>query len=109
RSDALEMLDIHRRNHVNFGAENFLDVLIPLTMLAAGNIGVGQLIEKNYLRPAGNNRVDVHLFKNGSLIFDFPARNRFELIRQFGNSLSAMRFDNSDNHVLTITAAANPL
>ena len=61
--DRLEVLDVDRRDHVDAGVEQLLDVLPALLVAAAGHVGVRQLVDERDLGPAGEHGVDVHLLE----------------------------------------------
>ena len=50
--EAFEMLDVDRREDVDAGGEQFLDILIALGVAAAGGVGVGELVDQHELRAA---------------------------------------------------------
>ena len=62
--EALDVLDVHRRVDVDAGGEQLLDVLVALRMAAAGRVGVGELVDQRELRPARQDRVEVHLLEH---------------------------------------------
>ncbi len=78
-------------------------------MLAAGDVGVGELVKQNDLRPPGDDRVDVHLLENRAFVFDLAERDGFELRHQFLDSGSAVRLRDTDDHVLAASVPANSL
>ena len=48
---------------VDPGLEQFLDVLPPLLVAAARDVGVGELVDEGHLGTAGEDGVDVHLLE----------------------------------------------
>ena len=58
---ALDVLDVDGRVNIDPRRQQFLDVLIPLRVAAAGCIGVGQLVDEREPWPAGEDGVDIHL------------------------------------------------
>ena len=54
--ERLEVLDVQRRDHVDAGIEQLLDVLPTLLVLRAGGVGVRVLVDQHDLRAAGQDR-----------------------------------------------------
>ncbi len=59
--ERLEVLDVDGGDHVDAGGAQLLDVLGALLVPAARHVGVRQLVDQHHRRPAGQDRVDVHL------------------------------------------------
>src|SRR5258706_10647225 len=78
-------------------------------MFASGNICMSELVNQNDGRFASKNCVQIHLFECGAFIFDFAARDGFELRGKLFNALAAMRFDNADDDVFAASVAPNRL
>src|SRR5438270_10040163 len=49
---ALDMLDVERGEDVNPSGDDLLDIEITFGVAAAGGVGMGELVDKNELRPA---------------------------------------------------------
>src|SRR4029077_14595027 len=94
-SDAFNVLNVYGRNHVDFGFEEFENVLVPLAPPAAGNVRVRKFIDEDYSGPPRQNRIDVHFFEHRAFVGDLPAGYRFELRGQFRDAFSSVRFDHS--------------
>jgi len=75
RIHALEMLNVHRGDHVYFGVEQLQNIFIALAMFAAFDIGVREFIDECDLRLARDNRVDIHLFEDRSFVFELFSRH----------------------------------
>ena len=99
------MLDIQRRNHVDVGGQQFLHVFIALAMLASGNIGVRQFVDQYHRRATRQNRVDIHLFKDGALIFHLLSWHDFHPRDQLLDPFAAVRLNHADDDVLAAAAA----
>ena len=76
--EALDMLDIKRRKNVDAGGDDLLDIEIALGMPAAGCVGVGELVDENQLRAALQDRVEIHLGQEVTLVVDLLPRNHLE-------------------------------
>jgi len=97
--EALDMLDVNRREDVDPGREQFLHVLIALGMTAARGVGVRQLVDEHQRRMARQDSVDVHLGDDAALIFDILARHDLMPARQRFRFGPAMRLDHADHDV----------
>ncbi len=93
------MLDVHRTDDVDPGAEQFVHVLVPLGVLPAGRVGVGQLVHEYDGRPAGEDGVHVHLFEDDPAVLDPAARDEFQSFDERGRFRTAVRFDHPDDRV----------
>src|SRR3984893_14413895 len=104
RVEALDVLDIHRGDHVDFRREQLLDVLVALFMLGAGNVGVRELIDHRDVRLARQDRVDVHLFHRDAAVIELPARDHFQ-VPELGHGVGApVRFDEAEHDVDALIA-----
>ena len=61
--EALDVLDVDRGIDVDAVREQFLDVEIALGVAAARRVGMGELVDQRDLRPARDQRVEVHLLE----------------------------------------------
>ena len=77
--EALEVLDVHRGDDVDAGAEQLLHVLVALGVPAARGVGVGQLVHQRDRRPALEHRVEVHLFQHHAAVLDLPPRHLLQV------------------------------
>ena len=64
----LEVLDVERRDDVDAGVEELLDVLPALLVPRARDVGVGELVDERELGLAGEDRVDVHLLERRAAV-----------------------------------------
>jgi hypothetical protein len=55
------VLDVDGAVHIDAGIQQLLDVLVALGVAAAGNVGVGELVDQNEARPPLESGVDVKL------------------------------------------------
>jgi hypothetical protein len=78
-------------------------------MLAAFDVGVGQLVDQDDLRFAREDAVDIHLLKEDALVVDFLSRYFFELFGQLCGARAAVCLDDPDHDVLTSLAPADRL
>ncbi len=59
---ALEVLDVHGRDHFDARREQLLDVLPALLVGRSRHVAVRELVDEHGLRTTGDDRVDVDLF-----------------------------------------------
>src|SRR3984893_6031546 len=76
-------------------------------MLAAGNVGVRELVNQNDRWMAGDDGIHIHLFKHGAFVFDAAARYGFQLGNEFFHTLSAVRFNEADDHIFDAVVASD--
>ncbi len=79
--EPLQMLHVHRGVHVDAGPQQFLHILIALTVAAARRIGMGQLVYEHDLRGA----------LKGSVQIEFPQRDPTVLDRSGFHNLQAVQ------------------
>lgn len=72
------MLDVHRRDDIDPGREQLLDVLPALLVPAPRHIGVRQLVHQRHLRPACQQRVQVQLREPGPAVRQLAPRHQLE-------------------------------
>ena len=70
--EAFDVLDIDRGVDVDAAAHQLFDVEIALGMAAAFGIGVGEFVDQHDLRPARDDRIEVHFLEHLALVFDAP-------------------------------------
>ena len=97
--ERLEMLDVERRDHVDAGVEQRLDVLPPLLVARPGNVGVRELVDQRDLGPAGEDRVDVHLLECRAAVVERPPRHDLEAADLRGRLRPAVGLDEADDDV----------
>ena len=93
------MLDVHGRHHVDAGVEQFEDVLVAFAVLAAGNVGVRQFVDDDGVGMAGEDSVDVHLFKLDAAIGNHALGNDLQVADLRFGFFAAMGFDQSDHDI----------
>ena len=100
---ALQMLDIDRREDVDTGRQQFLDILPALGVTRTRRIGMGQFIDENQFGFSGERSVDVEFTQFVTLVLDALLRNRIQTanhLRRFGAS---MRLDQTDDQIDTLS------
>ena len=78
---ALEMLDVHRRPHVDAGGDQLLDILVALWMAAFRSVGMGKFIDDDDARTPFQGGVEIELLDHAALIVDRAARQHFKPAR----------------------------
>ena len=85
--ERLEVLDVQRRDHVDAGVEQLLDVLPTLLVLRPGGVGVGIFVDQHHLRVPRQDRVEVHLAQRRAAVVDLLQRHDFEVADLAGRLL----------------------
>ena len=101
--EALDMLDVQRREYIDPGGDQLLDIEISLRVAAAGGVGVGKLVDQDELRAALQDRVDIHLGQQVAFVFDLLPRDRLEAVEQGLGLAPAMRLDDADDDIDPLT------
>jgi hypothetical protein len=99
---AFDVLDIDRRVDVNAAVQNLFDVEVALRMTAAGRIGVREFIDKRDLRPARDDRIEVHFLERSSFVIDVAARNDLKAFEQRLGFLPTVGLDDTHDDVITV-------
>src|SRR5437016_3694239 len=97
------MLDIESRKYVDAGGDDLLDVEIALGVSGAGGVGVGEFVDKNELRPALEDSVEIHFGQQVTLVLDLLPRDDFEAFEQGLGLAPAMGLDHADDDINPIT------
>ena len=93
------MLDVQRGVDVDAGGEQVLDILVALLMPAAGDVGMGKLVDQRELGLALQDRVDVHLAEIAAAIEDLLARDDLKAARKRLGLSAAVCLHNPDPHI----------
>ena len=109
RRNALNMLHVHRGENIDVGCEHVEHILIALSVFAAFNVGMSELVDQDDLRPTRQNAVEVHLFEDDTLVFNLLPRNFFELVCKFGSARPAVGLDDSNYDIFSALMTANRL
>ena len=96
---ALDMLNVHRGEHVDAGREQFLHIHVAFGMAAALGIGVGQLVDEDERGPAPQDRVEVHLLETVPLVVENPPRHDLEPFDQRLGFPAAVGLDDADDDI----------
>src|SRR5262249_29709802 len=99
---ALDVLDVDGGVNVDAVTEQLLDVEVALGMAAAGRIGVGELIDQDDLRVAGDDGVEIHLLERLSPVFEPLAGNDLEILEQGLRLLAPVGFDDANDDVIAV-------
>ena len=107
--DRLEVLDVDRRDHVDAGVEQHLDVLPALGVARARHVGVRQLVDQRHVRPPGEHGVEIHLLEGGPPVLDHVAGDHLDFADLLGGVRPAVRLDVADHDVGAALLAAAAL
>ena len=104
-SDTLQVLNVHRGQDANVVVQQLQNIFVALVMPAAFDVGVGQFVDQDHRRLAGENSVQVHLLEDGAFVFEFFSGNGFELLGEFNHSLAAVGLYDADDYILAAALA----
>ncbi len=99
--EALEVLDVDGREHVDARVEHVADVLVALLVLEARRVGVGELVDQAQLGPAREHRRQVHLLERRAPVDDFAPGHELETLGLGERVRSAVGLEVADHDVAT--------
>jgi hypothetical protein len=102
------VLDVERGRDVDAGVEQLLDILEAALVARARGIGVGELVEQEKLRLAGQRGVEVELGNGDAAVQDLLARQDLEAVEQRGGLPAAVGLDQADDDVAPSPSARAP-
>ena len=108
-AERLDVLGVHRREHVDAGGEQFLDVLPALRMPRAGRVRVRELVDEGDLGLAREHGVDVHLLEGHPAVRLGAARHDLEPLDHRRGGRPAVRLDEGHDHVVALAGEAPAL
>lgn len=97
------VLDVDRGHDVDAGVEQFVDVLPALGVAAAGDVGVGVLVDERDVGRAGEDGVEIHLGEGGTAVLDRASRDRLEVTDLLRGGLAVVRLEEPDDDVPEFT------
>ncbi len=97
--EAFEMLDVEGRNHVYSCGDDVLDVLVSLGVFAAGDVGMGELIDDGDRGVSGDDGIHIHFLNDDLVIFDLSAGDDFKAFEEAGGFGAAVGFDEANDDV----------
>ncbi len=93
------MLDVQRREHVDAGVEDVLDVLVALRMLDARRVRVRKLVDQAELRGAGEDAGQVHFLEHRAAVARRCGAAPAETFGELRRSPRAVRLEQADHDV----------
>ena len=96
---ALDVLHVHRREHVDARDEQFLDVPPALGMAAARGIRVRELIDQQHRRAPLQGGIEVELLQHATAMLHALARQHLEPLEQCRRVASPVRLDHADHDI----------
>ncbi|MCY1239628.1 hypothetical protein D9M72_524350 [compost metagenome] len=97
-----QVLDVDRGEDVDAGVEEFVDVLPPFGMPAAGDVGVGVFVDDGCLGCPGQYGVQIHLIEFGAPVRQPPWRDDFQPVKQrAGVGTSVVQGERDDDVLAT--------
>ena len=107
--ERLQVLDVHGGDHVDAGVQQLLDVLPPLLVARAGDVGVRELVDEGDLRRPGQDGRQVHLGEQGAAVGDLLAGDHLQPVDQCPGQCASVVLHEPDHHVGAPFEAAVPL
>ena len=108
--ERLEVLDVDRRDHVDAGGQQVVDVLPALLVRRAGGVGVGQLVDEREVRTSTEHGCGVHLGqRRRAAVGHGPARDHLQIADLLGRVGPPVRLDEPDDDVRAPLVAAATL
>ena len=105
---AFHVLDIQRRNHVDPGAQQLVDVLVSFGVATPRRVGMRQLVDQRNGGVAGQQGVDVQLFERDAMVLNAAARHHLEIADLCQRLRATVRLHNSDDDVNSLTLQTLP-
>ncbi len=103
---ALEMLDIEGRPDIDPGVQQFDRVFPAFGMTAAGDVGVGEFVEQEQLRAAGERAIEVEFLDLAPAIGELSARQHREIANLRDGLAASVGFDQPGDNVNAVLALA---
>jgi hypothetical protein len=97
--DGLQVLDVHRGDHVDPGRQQLFDVLPALGVPRARDIGVREFVDERDLRLAREHRVEVHLLERAAAVGDDAAGNDLQAPEELSGQLPVVGLGEADDDV----------
>ena len=105
-AERLEVLHVDRRDDVDPGGEELLDVLPALGVARAGRARVRQLVHHAHLGCPREHRVDVELGEHRAPVVEDRAGQHLEALEQLGGPGPSVGLDEPDDDVRAPLEAA---
>jgi len=93
------MLDVDGGDHIDAGVQEFLDVLPSFVVLAARDVGMGELVNQDHLRMACQHRRYVELEKAAAAILGVTGRDDLDALSQLRDFPAAVSLDHTRHQI----------
>lgn len=100
--EALQVLDVKRREDVDARVEQLLDVLPPLRIGRARGVRVRKLVDEHQHRTPLQRPFEVKLLENGAPMLDLSLRQEVQSQDQRQGFAADVRLDIADDHVFAL-------
>ena len=97
--EALDVLDVDGGVDVDAGGQQLLHVEVALGVAAFGGVGVGEFVDEDEFRVAGEDGVEIHLLEHPTLVVDLAPRDHLEAAHQRSGLGAAVGLDDADHDV----------
>src|SRR5262249_692407 len=104
--EALDVLNVEGREHVDAGGDQLLDIEIALWMAAAWGVGMRQFVDQHELWAALEDRVAIHLGEGLTFVVDLPPLHSLQALEKHLGLAPAMCFDDANNDVHPVAPPA---
>ena len=91
--EALQVLDVQRRDYGDPRVEQCFDVLPPLGIDAARDVAVRIFVDQRHFRPTAQHRLDIEFREQGPAVGKVLRRNDLDALDEFGDLAAAVSLD----------------
>ena len=106
--EALEMLHVDRRDHVDPGCGHVVDVLVALLVAHARRVRVRELVDERERRPAGDHGVHVHLLELERAVCTPQPRHDLEAFGERRGLRPVVRLEIPDHDIASLRVRVPP-
>ena len=100
--EALDVLHVERREHVDARGKQLVDVLPALRMPRARHVRVREFVDQDQRRVPRQRRIEVELLQRAVLVCDLRARQDRKVLQQRFGLLAPVRLEQPDDDVLAL-------
>ena len=105
---ALQVLDVDGRDHVDAGVEHLVDVLVALVVAQAGGVRVRELVDQRQLGRARGSRRRCPSPQRDAAVLGLPARHRSSPSANGDRVRAIVRLEVADHDVESLAGAWRP-
>ena len=105
RAKTFNVLNVHRREHVDLVVQQFEDIFVALVMLTSVDVRVRQFIYQRDGRITPQDRVNVHFLEFSPFVLKRDSWNDFETRCELLRRFPAVALNDSNNNIFAATGA----